>query len=150
MDIGGMLSGLGGQQGDGAAANPADLVGGLLKQFGGGATGGEGGVSVDALGGLVAQLQASGLGDQVQSWIGTGNNKEVDPQQLRAAIGDDKLGGLAARTGLPIEQLLPMLAAFLPQIVNMLTPKGKLPSAEDGIDPGDLLGSIGGMLGGSR
>jgi uncharacterized protein YidB (DUF937 family) len=145
MDIGSMLSGLGGQQADGATASPTDLVGGLLRQFGGG-----GGVSVDALGGLVAQLQASGLGEQVQSWVGTGDNKDVDPQQLRAAIGEDKLGGLAAGTGLPIDQLLPMLAAFLPQIVNMLTPKGRLPSAEDGIDPGDLLGSLGGLLGGWR
>lgn len=149
MNIGGMLSGLGGQQADGSGANPTDLVGGLLKQFGGGA-GGEGGVSVDALGGLVAQLQASGLGDQVQSWIGTGANKDVDPQQLRSAIGEDKLAGLAKGTGMPIDQLLPMLAAFLPQIVNMLTPKGRLPTAEDGIDPGDLLGSLGGLFGGSR
>jgi uncharacterized protein YidB (DUF937 family) len=106
------------------------------------------------LDGLVEQLRGAGLGDAVDSWIGTGANQPVDPQQLGAALGDDTVQQLSAGTGLDIGTLLPMLAAFLPQIINMLTPNGSVPDgglngavASGGIP--DLGGLLGGVLGGA-
>jgi hypothetical protein len=51
-----------------------------------------------------------------------------------------------------VEALLPLLAAFLPQIIDMLTPDGQLPGG--GLDGAasssmpDLGGLLGGLLGG--
>lgn len=103
--------------------------------------------------GLLAKLREAGLGDQVESWIGTGPNQSIDPQQLKAAIGDDGAQRLAGATGLDLSALLPMLAAFLPQIIDMLTPDGAVP--DGGLNgaasamPGDIGGMLGGLLGGS-
>ena len=58
---------------------------------------------------------------------------------------------MSAGSGLDIAKLLPLLAMFLPQIIDMLTPDGKEPDgglnrAAGGADLGGLLG---GLLGGS-
>jgi hypothetical protein len=93
------------------------------------------------------------MGDAVDSWIGGGPNQQIDPQRLGAALGDDEVQRLSATSGLDITSLLPLLAAFLPQIINMLTPDGNVPdgglngAAHGGL--GDLGGMLGGLLGGA-
>lgn len=129
-DIGNLLGGLGGNRG----VDPAALSG--LAQ----AVQGEGGLD-----GLVGKLRAGGLGDQVDSWISTSDNLPVDPQRLSSALGPDTLQRLSTGSGIDLGSLLPMLAAFLPQIINMLTPGGKAPA---GGMP-DLGGLLGGVLGGA-
>ena len=102
---------------------------------------------------LLGKLQAGGLGDAADSWVGTGPNQPVDPQALGAALGPDTVNQLSAGSGLDIATLLPMLAAFLPQIIDMLTPDGTVPAG--GLNgaasavPGDIGGMLGGLLGGS-
>ena len=124
---------LGGGFGGGAGG---DLVGAL-----GGLVGGEGGLE-----GLLAQLGQGGLGDAVGSWVGTGQNKQVDPQQLAAALGPAKVQQLAGQSGLSIEMLLPLLAAALPTIIDAITPDGKVSSgdATAGLDIGGLLEGLSG------
>ena len=51
----------------------------------------------------------------------------MDPQQLGPALGPDTVQRLSTESGIDIASLLPMLAAFLPQIIDMLTPDGKVP-----------------------
>jgi len=104
--------------------------------------------------GLIAKLRAGGLGDAVDSWVSTGENQQVDPQRLGAALGPDTVQQLSNGSGLDISALLPLLAAFLPQLVNMLTPNGQTPAG--GLDQaagsgglGDLGGLLGGLMGGS-
>ena len=96
--------------------------------------------------GLVKQLSDGGLGEQVQSWVGTGANEPVDPDQLASALGPDKVNQLSSQTGIDIGALLPMLAAALPTIINALTPDGKVPSggAAGGFDLGSVLGGLAG------
>ena len=100
---------------------------------------------------LIGKLQGSGLGGQVDSWVGGGPNEPIDPQQLGAALGDDEVQRLSAKSGIDIASLLPLLAAFLPQIINMLTPQGKVPEGGlDGAAQGqmpDLGGLLGGLMG---
>ncbi len=119
---------------------------------------------VGGIDGLLAKLRAGGLGGAVDSWVAKGPNATVDPTQLEAALGPDTVQHLSAGSGLNVAQLLPLLAAYLPQIIDMLTPNGHVPSgglngttAGAGTDLGALLGNvlggsgsadIGGLLGG--
>ena len=108
------------------------------------AIGAEGGID-----GLVGKLREAGLGDAVDSWVGGGPNQPVDPQRLGAALGDDEVQRLAGTSGLDIGALLPILAAFLPQIVNMLTPQGSVPDGGlDGAIGSGGMPDLGGLLGG--
>ncbi len=146
-DLGGLLRGLG-EAGDptgapdGAdrvAADPAASLAGLA-----GALAGDGGLDD-----LVGRLQSAGLGGAVASWVGAGSNEAVEPQRLGAALGPEKLQRLSAGSGLDIGVLLPMLAAFLPQIIDMLTPDGALPDGGlNGAVTGGGLPDLGGLLGG--
>jgi uncharacterized protein YidB (DUF937 family) len=150
-DLAGALSKLGdngpGQPAGGAppAANPAQAMTGLAS-----AIGQQGGIDS-----LLDQLRSAGYGDHVDSWISTGDNKTIPPEQLGAALGDQKVQQLSASSGISIGQLLPLLAAFLPTIVNMLTPHGTTPAggvnqaaAQSGPDLNGMLGGVLGGLGG--
>lgn len=80
------------------------------------------------LSGLAGQFQNAGLGHLFESWVGQGANKGIAPQEVRQALGDDKLNGMAAQTGMSRDQLLPMIAKYLPQLIDRLTPQGRLPN----------------------
>lgn len=97
---------------------------------------------------LLGKLRDGGLGPQVDSWIGGGPNEPVDPQRLGAALGDDEVQRLSAKSGLDVGMLLPLLAAFLPQIIDMLTPGGKAPEGGLGQATGGGMPDLGGLLGG--
>jgi uncharacterized protein YidB (DUF937 family) len=103
------------------------MLGGLLGGGGGlgGLLGGLGGAG--ALGALVSQFQQRGLGQQVNSWVGQGQNQPVAPDQVAHALGDDNLRALQEQTGMPRDQLLSELAHALPDAVHELTPQGRLP-----------------------
>ena len=79
------------------------------------------------LGELVQRLQQGGLGDVVQSWIGSGANRSIGPDQLHQALGSDTVNRLTQQTGMSRGELLPMLAQLLPSIVDKLTPQGRVP-----------------------
>jgi uncharacterized protein YidB (DUF937 family) len=83
-------------------------------------------VEPDALQQLVARFQHGGFAEIIQSWIGTGANQPIDPQQVRQVLGPDKIIELSRQTGLPHETLLSELARLLPTIVDRLTPQGRL------------------------
>src|SRR4051812_1784025 len=79
--------------------------------------------------GLVEQLQAGGLQQQVQSWLGNGANLPVTAEQLRTALGDSHVQQLAQRLGVPIDQVLDLLAKELPNTVDAASPNGTLHAA---------------------
>lgn len=81
------------------------------------------------LGGLVQAFQQGGLGNVVQSWIGTGQNLPVSPEQLQAVLGSDVVSQLAQRVGLDPAQLAQQLAHVLPGVVDQLTPNGQAPES---------------------
>ncbi len=96
------------------------------------------------IGGLLQQLAASGLGDQVQSWIGTGANQAVSGDQLASALGPDTLGALAAKLGLDPSTIAGNLAQVLPQMIDQATPNGSLEGSDDVLQQG--LSSLGGLF----
>lgn len=79
--------------------------------------------------GLTKQFHEKGLGGMVNSWISTGPNDPVSPDQVRHALGDDTIKDLAAKAGIDPDALLAQLAKALPQAVDKATPQGKLPTA---------------------
>ena len=96
-------------------------LGGLL---GGGAGGG--------LGGLLGQFQQAGLGHVAQSWVGTGPNQQVSPDQLNQVFGDQQVNQWSQQSGVPKQDLLSQLSQYLPHAVDQMTPQGQVPAEEGG------------------
>ena len=118
----------GGQNTQGGSATGSGL-GGLLGQLSGGlGAGGVGGLLSNGLGELVDRFKQSGQADTVDSWVGTGPNKQIAPSQLEQAIGADVLETLSTQTGLSKEELLARLSRELPNAVDKYTPQGHLPT----------------------
>jgi uncharacterized protein YidB (DUF937 family) len=80
--------------------------------------------------GLVETLQNAGHGETVNSWIGKGPNKSIDPGQLGAALGQQNVSTAAQQAGMNEQELLTQLSRSLPQIVDKLSANGKLPNLQ--------------------
>jgi uncharacterized protein YidB (DUF937 family) len=78
---------------------------------------------------LLGSAESEGLGQLVQSWIGTGSNQTIAPGQVQGLVGQDRLGEFAQRAGVPPAVASAALARILPAVVDKLTPHGKLPQA---------------------
>lgn len=115
--LGGLMSGTGN--------GSSPLQGVLMNMLGQSQQGGMGMGS--GLGGLLAILQQGGLGDVAQSWVGNGTNQPVSPQQLHSAFGDEQVQSMAAQSGMAPYDFLAQLSQHLPNVVNGLTPNGRLP-----------------------
>lgn len=76
--------------------------------------------------GLLKRLRQGGLDPEVESWLGRGPNLPVSPDQLRIALGEDVIEQFAAATGLSADKLLPLMAAYLPQTVDAMSPNGRI------------------------
>jgi uncharacterized protein YidB (DUF937 family) len=104
------------------------LAGGLGGLLAGGAAGS---VLSGGLGDLLKQFQQNGQGDAANSWVGTGPNKTIAPGDLAKALGADQLEQLSSQSGLSREDLLQGLSQYLPQVVDHLTPEGRLPNENE-------------------
>ncbi len=105
-----------------------NVLGGLL---GGAAGGAAGSVLSGGLGDLLKQLQQGGLGDAANTWVSDGPNKQVSPSDLGKALGADQINMLATQTGMSSDELLQNLAKHLPEVINHLTPDGRLPTEQE-------------------
>jgi uncharacterized protein YidB (DUF937 family) len=85
-------------------------------------SGAQGGLSA-----IVAKLQQSGLGPQVSSWLGNGENMPITADQLKQVLNNDQVKQLAAKFGIPVDQVLDVLAKQLPATVDHASPNGTLP-----------------------
>lgn len=130
------------------------LLGNLLPKILGGATGtstDQGSLSsiVELINnsqggaeGIVGKLKQAGLGDVVESWIGTGKNKAVDSSQINNILGSDLVGKLAGKLGISQSEAAKKIAQYLPLIIDKLTPQGNASSLNRGINVQDILGSL--------
>jgi uncharacterized protein YidB (DUF937 family) len=113
----------------GSAGGLSDLLkGGLGGLLAGGAAGS---VLSGGLNDLLKQFQQNGHGETVDSWVGTGPNKTIAANDLARALGSDRVNMLAEQTGMSRDDLLQGLSQYLPQVVNQLTPKGRLPTDQE-------------------
>lgn len=109
----GMLDGL---LGGAVGAEMVTVVNGLIEKHGG-------------VSGIIAQLEQQGLGGTVRSWVGTGPNQAISPDQVHQAFGSDIVKQLAAKAGMSPEDLAAKLSQILPQAIDKLTPGGVAPKA---------------------
>ena len=89
--------------------------------------------------GLISKFEKGGLGEIVSSWVGTGANAPVSGDQITNTLGIDKIRDIAGKLGMSYGQVSDALASLLPQIVDKLTPDGKVP---DGDTLEQTLGSL--------
>ena len=104
------------------------LKGGLGGLLAGGAAGS---ILSGGLGDLMKQLQEGGQGDVAKSWVGKGENKPIAPGDLASALGADQIDAIASQAGLSRNDLLQGLSQYLPDVVDHLTPDGRLPDAKE-------------------
>ena len=76
---------------------------------------------------LVQRFERGGLGDVIGSWIGSGPNQRIGPDQLHQAIGPETIERLSEKTGIGKGELLPLIAQVLPSIIDRLTPNQRVP-----------------------
>ncbi|MGY4283793.1 uncharacterized protein YidB (DUF937 family) [Bradyrhizobium sp. LM2.7] len=119
--------------GTGGALGGGGGLGDLLKGGLGGllAGGAAGSVLSGGLGDLLNQLQQTGHGETANSWVGKGQNKEIAPGDLANALGADQIESLSAQSGLSRDELLSGLSQYLPQVIDHLTPDGRLPTEQE-------------------
>ena len=133
---GGLGDILGGLLGGGSAAAPASgggQLGDLLKGGLGGllAGGAAGSILSGGLGSLLNQFQQSGHGEVAKSWIGPGQNQDISEGDMAKSIGLDDIDTLSKQTGLSRNDLLTGLRQQLPDLVDKLTPEGRLPTEDE-------------------
>ncbi len=90
------------------------------------------------LSGLSSMLEQNGLGEQVKSWLGDGENQEISSEQLQEAIGEEKIAEVASELGVEQGDALESLRSALPNILN---------NASEGGSILDQFGDVGGLLG---
>ena len=113
----------------GGAGGLGDLLqSGLGSLFGGGNAGN---TLSGGLNDLLKQFQQNGHGDVASSWIGSGPNKAIAPNDLAKALGADRISALMEHSGMSRDELLSGLSQQLPNVVDQLTPKGRVPSDQE-------------------
>ena len=142
--LGGLLSSLGGSFGGNQGGNPgatAAAAGGGSAAISGGAllamalsvVQSQGGVT-----GLLEKFRQGGLGQHVDSWVGTGANLPVSGEQVHQVLGSNAVSAIAAKLGVAPGQASSTIAQILPELINQLTPNGQVPAnhhslIEDGL-----------------
>src|SRR5262245_55137145 len=97
-------------------AGMVSVVNNILEQHGG-------------VQGVVNQFEKNGLGATVKSWVGTGPNLSISPEQVHQALGPDLLQQLSAKSGLSVQDLAQRLSQILPDAVDKMTPDGTVPKS---------------------
>jgi uncharacterized protein YidB (DUF937 family) len=80
------------------------------------------------LSGVMQQFQSQGLGNTIKSWVGTGANAPITPEQVHQALGSQTIADLAAKVGMTPEELSTKLSQVLPGVIDKLTPAGVIPA----------------------
>ncbi len=107
----------------GAKQGNPDLVGGVIDVL-----------KNKGVGGILQDFKTKGLGELAESWVGTGENKLISPEQIKQVLGSEKLQQLAQKAGVSEENASKFLGQILPGIIDKLTPQGKVPD-EDVVPP---------------
>jgi uncharacterized protein YidB (DUF937 family) len=95
-------------------AGMVSVVNGIIEKHGG-------------LQGVVSEFENNGLGGTVRSWVGTGSNQPISPDDVHRVLGPELMQQLSEKSGLSVQDLAQKLSQVLPQAVDKLTPNGVVP-----------------------
>ena len=76
--------------------------------------------------GLIQSFKDKDMGDVIASWVGTGQNAPISADQLKDVLGEGKIAEIANSLGITHGAAAEQLSAALPQIIDKLTPTGKV------------------------
>ncbi len=76
---------------------------------------------------LVDRFVCKGLGEVINSWISPLENQTVSVAQIRRVLGKEMLGEIAWQARMSKKEVSAMMASLLPQVVDKLTPNGRIP-----------------------
>jgi uncharacterized protein YidB (DUF937 family) len=96
------------------------------------------------LDGLIRRFHEQGLGDVISSWISTGPNQPITPEQLARVLDPEQLRELSRQAGIALAAVPEALTQLLPTLVDRLTPDGEVPG------PYQLIRMAVGFLRGER
>ena len=91
----------------------------------------EAGGLLGGLGGLLDRFKNAGHGQVVDSWVGKGPNQPVTPTQVQQSLGNQTISDLARQAGMSEDDLMAQLAQVMPDLVDRLTPQGRMPTAQE-------------------
>lgn len=91
--------------------------------------------------GIINKFKENGLAQQAASWVGTGDNLSITPEEVASVLGEGAIADMAAKVGLTPEMISSKIAEHLPNIVDKLTPNGEVSG-----ESGNLLSTVLGML----
>ena len=112
-----------------------DQAGGMMEGISG-LTGGK----LD-MGSLMSKLTEGGLGEQVKSWMGDGENEPVSADQLKEALGEDQIAAASEKMGLDSDSAAQKLSEALPDLTDKFSSGGSL------LDASGLAEKLGGASG---
>ncbi len=96
------------------------------------------GGTIGGLGGLLGKFTGAGLGNKANSWVGTGDNEPLEPDEVEQALGSDQVEEIARQAGVSRSEAKSGLAAIIPGLVDSMSPGGNLPT-------GNLVKSLKGL-----
>jgi uncharacterized protein YidB (DUF937 family) len=85
------------------------------------------------MGAVLDRFRQKGYGPQMQSWVSTGGNEPVDEQAVEQVVGREELQKMAQRLGVPQQEVAQAFAEVMPEMVDQLTPDGRLAQEADGV-----------------
>ncbi|MDE2000634.1 MAG: DUF937 domain-containing protein [Burkholderiales bacterium] len=98
---------------------------------------------VGGVSGLIGAFEKQGLGSVIASWVGSGQNLQISPEQIQAVLGEEHIQGIAQKLGLSTQDVASHLSQLLPSIIDKMTPNGQVPAQQD---VGGLMGMLKGAL----
>ena len=118
-----------------------DNAGGMMEALSG-LTSGEG---LD-LGGIMEKMKAGGMGDQLESFLGDGENQELSADQVKSAFGEEGISNVANKLGVDTDTAASQLKDILPGLLDKASSGGNLMESLTGGGAGGLLDKAKGFL----
>ena len=88
---------------------------------------------------LKAKFEKEGASSILQSWISTGPNLPITPEQIQKVMGNQFVQDMAKKMGVDPATAGEKLTQMMPKIIDQLSPNGKLP---DKLDAASLMAAV--------
>ena len=118
-----------------------DNAGGMMEALSG-LTSGEG---LD-LGGIMEKMKAGGMGDQLESYLGDGENQEMSADQVKSAFGEEGISNFADKLGVDTDTAASQLKDVLPGLLDKASSGGSIAESLTGGGADGLLDMAKGFL----
>lgn len=82
---------------------------------------------IGGLSGLTQLFNQRGHGDKMASWVSTGENQPISPDELKDTLGQERVREIANTAGVSEDEASRGLSDVLPQLVDKMTPSGQMP-----------------------